>query len=73
MPILLLIPIAVIAFLYRAHLGAKWLTVYATSLTCVALVVFAFELPPVVFHVIQCLAAIIMLIHVRANPTIPWR
>lgn len=73
MPLLLLIPIGVIAFLYRADLGAKGLLAYGAILACGALAVLVFGVPPMAFHVMQCLLAIAMLIHVRANPPIPKR
>jgi hypothetical protein len=73
MPVLLLIPIAVIAFIYRSDFGGKWLMLYAVFLAGAAVVVFALELPPIIFHVVQCVTAVVMLIHVQANPKIPWR
>ena len=60
-----------ISWLYRDDLGVRALAVYA-SLWIVGLgVVLIFNLSPGVFVVVQCVIAVAMLIHVRANPDVP--
>jgi hypothetical protein len=66
-----LIAIVVISWLYREDLGVRALAVYSGLWLLGLAVVLIFNLSPGVFVVVQCVIAVVMLIHVRANPDVP--
>ena len=66
-----LIAIGVISWLYREDLGVRELAVYGGLWLLGLAVVLIFNLSPGVFVVVQCVIAVAMLIHVRANPDWP--
>jgi hypothetical protein len=66
-----LIAIVVISWQYREDLGGGALAVYAGLWLLGLAVVLLFNLSPGVFVVVQCVMAVAMLIHVRANPDVP--
>jgi hypothetical protein len=66
-----LIAIVVISWLYREDIGVRALAVYAGLWLLGLAVVLLFNLSPGVFVVVQCVIAVAMLIHVRANPDVP--
>jgi hypothetical protein len=65
------IAMAVIGWLYRDDLGGRALVVYGGLWLLGLAVVLLFNLSPGVFVVVQCVLAVAMLIHVRANPDVP--
>jgi hypothetical protein len=68
-----LLAVIVIAFIYRGDLGARALLAYG-GIWCVGLtLVLSLDLSPGIFVALQCALAIAMLIHVRANPNLPFR
>jgi hypothetical protein len=66
-----LIALVVISWLYREDLGVRAIAVYGGLWLLGLAVVLALNLSPGVFVVVQCVIAIAMLIHVRANPDVP--
>jgi hypothetical protein len=67
------IPLAtliVVSLLYRHDLGAKALLVYFSLWLGGLIAAVSFKLVPGYFVAFQCLLAISMLIHVRANPEV---
>jgi hypothetical protein len=66
-----LIGIVVISWLYREDLGVRALGVYGGLWLLGLAVVLILNLSPGVFVVVQCVIAVAMLIHVRANPDVP--
>jgi hypothetical protein len=66
-----LIAIVVISWLYREDLGLRALAVYGGLWLLGLAIVLTIHLSPGVFVVVQCVIAVAMLIHVRANPDVP--
>ena len=67
------VALVVISFLYREDLGLRALLVYWGIWVVGLVVMLVFHLSLGVLLVLQCILAIAMLIHVRANPEIPLR
>lgn len=65
-----LVALLVIGGLYRDDLGLRAIFGYAAIWLVGLAVLFVFDLSPGFFVVLQCLLAVAMLIHVRANPQI---
>ncbi len=65
-----LVALLVIGGLYRDELGLRAIFSYAGIWLVGLAVVLLFDLSPGYFVVLQCLLAVAMLVHVRANPQI---
>jgi hypothetical protein len=63
-----LIALLVIGILYRDDLSMRAIIIYAAIWAAGLAAVFVLDLSPGYFIVLECLLAITMLIHVRANP-----
>lgn len=65
-----LIALIVIGYIYREDLGARALAAYGMAWSLGLVAVLGFDVSPGFFVVLQCLLAVAMLIHVRANPEV---
>lgn len=65
-----LISLVVIGYIYREDLGARALGLYGVLWSLGLVTVLGLDLSPGFFVVLQCVLAVAMLIHVRANPEV---